>query len=112
MISIEASIALFVKDGFVRHTLGDFLVVILLYCLIKSFFNIKPIVAAWIVLVVATFIELGQYFDLLSKLDLAENPVARLVLGTTFSIADLLAYLAGIIAVVIVEKTRNSRLNP
>lgn len=108
LLSAEIFIATFIKSGFLRHTLGDFLVVIMLYCLIKSFFSIKPLAAAWIVLLFATFIEIGQYFDLLNKLELGQNSIAKLVLGTTFSIADLLAYLLGVMTVVVIEKTRRS----
>ena len=62
--------------------------------------------AAWIVLIVATSIEIGQYFDLLSKLNLEQNSIAKLVLGSTFSSGDLIAYLLGIITVVVIEKNR------
>lgn len=37
LFNIEISIALFIKQPFVRYFLGDVLVVILMYCCIKSF---------------------------------------------------------------------------
>ncbi len=103
LLTIEVGIATLIKSGFVRHTLGDFLAVIMVYCLIKSFFNIKPLVAAWIVLVFSTLVEIGQYFDLLEALNWNHNPIANVVLGNTFSYTDLVAYMLGIITVMILE---------
>ena len=38
---VEAAIAYYLKDGFIRHTFGDYLVVIMLYLFLKSFIKIK-----------------------------------------------------------------------
>ena len=64
LLLIEIAIALLLKDGFIRHTFGDFLVVILLYCFIKSFINIKPLPLAITVLLIAfaiVFFTTRQY---------------------------------------------------
>ena len=103
LLIIEIGIATFISGGFIRHFFGDFLVVIMLYCLIMSFFRIKPLVAAWIVLIVATLIEVGQYFHVLEMIGLQNNKIANIVLGNTFSYGDLIAYLVGIIVVVVLE---------
>ncbi len=110
LLIIEICIATFITTGFIRHTAGDFLVVIMLYCLLKSFINIKPLFAAWITLLISTGIEVGQFFDLLDELGLRENRLANIILGNAFSYGDLLAYLMGIIAVMIVEHRRENRL--
>ena len=60
LFTIEACIAHFLKSGFIRHTFGDFLAIIMLYCLLKSFINIKPIPAAIIVLLISFTIEFLQ----------------------------------------------------
>ncbi|NNK74086.1 MAG: DUF2809 domain-containing protein [Flavobacteriaceae bacterium] len=109
ILLIEVCIATFLKSGFIRHTFGDFLVVIMLYCFIKSFINLKPLLAAWIVLIFATGIEIGQFFNVLDRFDLRANPLANLVLGNTFSYSDLIAYTLGIITVIIVENKFSKR---
>ena len=103
LLIIEACIAYFLKTGFIRHSFGDFIVVIMLYCLLKSFINIKPVYLALIVLFISFSIEFLQLFNLLEKLNLTENKIARIVLGNTFHINDLIAYSLGIITVLIVE---------
>ena len=108
LLIIEIGIATFVSGGFIRHFFGDFLVVIMLYCLIMSLFKIKSLVAAWIVLIIATLIELGQYFKILERLDMQDSRILNIVLGNTFSYGDLIAYLLGIIVVVILENKYNN----
>ncbi|WP_223033775.1 ribosomal maturation YjgA family protein [Hanstruepera marina] len=105
LFTIEFLIAIYLKDGFIRHTFGDFLVVILLYCFIKSFININPLSAGILVLIIAFTIEFLQLFQLLKFLNLEHNYIAKLVLGSTFQIGDLVAYILGIITVLLVEKS-------
>jgi len=100
---IEAYIAYFFKTGFIRHSFGDYIVVIMLYCLLKSFINTKPLYLALIVLFVSFCIEFLQLFNLLEKLKITENEVAKIVLGNTFHINDLIAYTIGITTVLIIE---------
>ena len=103
LLLIETCIAVLIPDGFIRQYFGDFLVVILIYCLLMSLFKLKPLAAAWMVLILATAIEIGQYFKVLDILGLGDNPLAILVLGNTFSLADLIAYFLGITTVVVIE---------
>ena len=99
----EALIATFLKTGFIRHTFGDFLIVILLYCFIKSFLIIKPIHAALCVLIISFIIEFLQLGNLLEHLNLQKSTIAKIVLGSTFQISDLVAYTLGVIAVLLIE---------
>lgn len=99
-------IALYVHDKFIRPYVGDALVVILLYCLLKSFVKIKPFTAAFIVLTFAILIEIGQYFQLVKILGLSENKLASVVIGTSFSWEDILAYLAGTIFILLFDKEK------
>lgn len=103
ILLIEVCIAYFLKTGFIRHTFGDFLVVILLYCLLKSFINIKPITMAIIVLFISFTIEFLQLTPFLEWLNLHDNTLAKTVLGSTFHITDLVAYTLGIITIIIAE---------
>ncbi|WP_412463941.1 DUF2809 domain-containing protein [Flavobacterium mekongense] len=101
---IEVVIALFVKDKFIRPYLGDVLVVILIYCFVKSFVKISVFKTALGVLLFAFTIEILQYCSLVEKLKLQHNTVAKTVIGTSFSWEDILAYIAGILIVLIAEK--------
>ncbi|MFC5195284.1 DUF2809 domain-containing protein [Bizionia hallyeonensis] len=100
---IEGLIAYFLKTGFIRHTFGDFLIVILLYCFAKSFINAKPIPVAFAVLLFAFIIEFLQLGNLLEHLKLQNNTFAILILGSTFHVSDLIAYTLGIVTVLIFE---------
>ena len=109
MLIIEAVIAIFVKNGFVRSTFGDFLVVILVYCFVKSFVNCKPKYAAVGVLIFAYIVEFLQLFNLLELFNLQKNYFAKTILGSTFQISDLIAYTLGIISILIVEYSISNR---
>jgi len=104
LLLIEVVIALFVKDRFIRPYLGDVLVVILIYCFVKSFIKISVYKAALGVLLFAFTIEILQYCSLVEKLKLQHNTVAKTVIGTSFSWEDILAYITGILIVLIAEK--------
>ena len=43
LFMIEVLIALFVHDSFIRPYLGDFLVVILIYCAVRTFIKASPL---------------------------------------------------------------------
>lgn len=101
---VEAAIAFFLKDGFIRHTFGDYLVVMLLYCFFKSFLKAKPISIAIMVLIIAYIIEFLQLTNILSYFNLDHSTAAKLIFGNTFHISDLVAYTLGIITVVLIEK--------
>ncbi len=103
----EALIAVYLKDGFIRHTFGDFLVVILVYCFLKSILNYKSYQIALVVFVISFVIEFLQLTSFLELLHLEQNKLAKIVLGSTFSISDLVAYTLGIISIVIFEHKRH-----
>ena len=112
LLATETAIAVFFKTGFIRHTFGDFLVVILLYCLIKSFWNAQPLTIGIIVLLIAYIIELLQLFNLLEYLNLTNSSTAKIILGNTFQFSDLVAYTLGILAILFIElQIRAHRLN-
>ena len=105
LLLVEVCIALFIKDRFIRPYVGDYLVVILMYCFIKTFFNASPVLVGSGVLLFAIAVEIGQYFDLVELLHLSHSELARTIVGTGFDWGDLLAYLLGILTVMIFEKT-------
>ena len=101
---VEIMIALFVNDTFVRPYLGDVLVVILIYCFLKSFLKLSVLTTAVFVLFFAFSVEFLQFLNIVEKLHLENTKIARTVIGTSFSWIDLLTYIIGIAIVLIVEK--------
>jgi len=101
---VEVLIALFVHNNFVRPYIGDVLVVILLYCFLKSFLPLPVFSAATVVLLFSFTVEFLQFINIVNKLGLGKSKMARIIIGTSFSWLDLLSYSVGIIIVMVVEK--------
>lgn len=91
---IEGLIALF-AGGLLRTFVGDVLVIPLLFCLVCSCLKGPPHSITIAILVFAWAVEIAQAFELIVWLGLADNTLARIVLGATFDWHDLLAYLLG-----------------
>ncbi len=103
LLTVEVLIAMYLKSGFIRYTVGDFLVVILLYCFFKSFLNSNAITLAIAVLAVAYLIELSQLFNVLKWFRLENNYLAKLIMGSTFQVSDLVAYSLGMLSFLIID---------
>lgn len=101
---IEILIALFIHDDFIRPYLGDVLVVILLYCFLKSFLKLPVLNVALFVLIISFTIEFLQFLNIVEKLSLENSQIVKTVIGTSFSWIDLLTYIAGITIIIITEK--------
>lgn len=110
LFATEVVIAVYIKDAFVRPYIGDLLVVILIYSVIKTFVNVKPVNTAIVVFIFACLIEVSQYFKLVELLGLANTQIAATVLGTWFSFVDILMYALGTLVIIGAEtyfKTKN-----
>ncbi len=101
---VEYMIALFVHDRIIRPFIGDLLVVILIYCFIQAFFKLPVLSTALSVLAFSFAVEFLQYFKLVEILGLQDNKSARIIIGTSFSWWDILAYMGGILVVIVCEK--------
>lgn len=101
---VETVIALFVHDQFTRPYFGDVLVVILIYCLLKSFLNLSVWTTAIIVFCFSFCVEFTQHLNLIGKLGLEHSGIAKAILGNSFAWLDLLAYVTGILSVISIEK--------
>ncbi|WPU96679.1 DUF2809 domain-containing protein [Mucilaginibacter sabulilitoris] len=106
LLLIEVCIGKYAHDNLIRPYGGDFLVVILIYCMVKSFWNAPVIKAAALVLLFAYAVEVSQYFHLVALLHLQHSATALMVLGSAFSWMDMFCYTLGIALVIIVEKIR------
>jgi hypothetical protein len=106
LLIIEICIAVFLHDPFIRPYFGDFLVVILIYCFVRSFLNVSVWKTAIVVLLFAWFIEMMQYFQLVQKLGLENNKWARTIIGNSFGWEDMAAYTFGIMAILLLERKK------
>jgi len=104
LFAIEVLIALFVHDRIIRPYIGDVLVVILIYCFVKSFLELPVLAVAIFVLLFSFGIEYLQYLNIIEKLGLQESKIARTIIGTSFAWIDLVCYIVGIIITLIGEK--------
>ena len=93
---------LFTK-GFLRHTFGDYLVVILMYCFIKSFIQLSNSTLAILVLCIAFGIEFLQLTHLQETALFKSLPFIKTILGTNFDILDLFAYILGVGTITILD---------
>src|SRR5258707_487610 len=85
LLFTEILIGVYLHDALIRPYGGDFLVVILLYCFVKSFFNTRVFPTACSVLIFAYLIELSQYFHLVVLLGLQNSRIAVMLMGNYFS---------------------------
>ena len=109
LFAIEVCIALFVRDAFIRPYIGDVLAVGLVYAALCAITPLRMIPAIAITLAIALVIEIAQAMNLLGAIGLADNQLARIVLGGAFDWLDLAAYAAGAILVAAVELARRRR---
>ncbi|HET8753898.1 MAG TPA: DUF2809 domain-containing protein [Salinimicrobium sp.] len=109
LLLIEISIALFVHDNFIRPYFGDFLVVILIYCSLKSFIPISPGKAAFLVTIFALLVEFLQYLNFVALIGLQDSKIANVILGNSFAWLDIFCYLAGILFILLVENIFSRR---
>lgn len=101
---IEILIALYIHDTIIRPYIGDVLVVILIYCFIKSFLKLPVLPVAVFVLLFSFCTEFLQYLQIVEKLGLQNSTIAKTIIGTSFAWIDILCYIAGICIVLIAEK--------
>ncbi|UMQ40473.1 DUF2809 domain-containing protein [Chryseobacterium sp. Y16C] len=102
----EVLIATRLKDiFFVRAYLGDVIVVILLYTLIKSFFSItdneKLILG---ILIFSCLVEFAQHFNIAEKLGFRPGSIMYIVIGNSFSWIDIVCYAVGCLLLYILVK--------
>ncbi|MBQ8402784.1 MAG: DUF2809 domain-containing protein [Clostridia bacterium] len=103
LLAVEVCIALFVRDRFIRPYGGDILVTVLICCFLRIFLPGLPYLPVYVFLF-AMAVEVGQYFDFVALLGLGENRFFRILLGSTFSMADLFCYLIGCVLFTAAER--------
>lgn len=104
LTAIEIYIGVKMHDDFVRPYVGDYLVVILLYCLLRGLSRVPIRPAAISVLLFSYGVETGQYFHIADRLGFTQPSLMRTLIGTFFTWNDILCYTLGILSVLGVEK--------
>nr|WP_313183732.1 DUF2809 domain-containing protein [Lacrimispora sp.] len=106
---IEVLIAVFVNDKFIRPYVGDMLVVVLIYCFIRSFVGREVKLLPLYIFVFAALTEVGQYFHLAKLLGLGDYKIARIIIGSTFDLKDIACYLAGCTGLFLYEMAKRRK---
>ena len=91
----ECLIALFVHDRIVRPYIGDLLVVILIYMVVRSFIPKGIYKLPLYVFIFAVIVEILQFVDVVGLLRVSDMVVARTIIGTNFSWIDIIMYAIG-----------------
>lgn len=107
ILVIESLIAIYIHDDIIRPYIGDILVVILMYTFIRAFIDKR---LKWLPVYLfgfATAIEMAQHFNLLELLNLQGNKIARIILGSSFDVKDILCYLIGTVIIIAWEFKEN-----
>ena len=89
--------------GFVRGSVGDILVVILLFSLLRIIFTDKPKSLPLLVFAFAVIIEILQYFEFVSLIGMSDNSIVSIALGGTFSFGDIACYAAGAVICLLID---------
>src|ERR1700752_2122684 len=85
---IEAIIGLYTHDAFIRPFMGDLLIGVFIYCVIKSFIASPVWPTAIFTLLVCYTAETLQYLHFLDHMGWQNSKLAQIVFGTTFSWGD------------------------
>ena len=105
----EILIAKFAHDQIIRPHVGDLLVVILIYCFVKSFLDTPYIKTALAVLLFSYTVEALQYFHVVNRMGLEDSNLAKIIIGTYFEWIDLVAYTLGIAIVIYLESVSTKK---
>ena len=111
LFGVETGIALYARDRIIRPYGGDFLVVILLYCILRCFTRASVKKSCLMVLLFSYVIEMLQYFHFADKLGLKHGSIPYILLGNYFTWADIISYTLGIGTVLMIESI-NQRTKP
>ena len=110
LLIVEICIALFMHDRIVRPFVGDVLVVGVIYFFIRSFINKLRLLPMYVFLF-ACFVEVGQYFNLVSILHMENFKAARIIMGSNFDFNDIFCYLIGTIFLFVYEAFCSQKFN-
>ncbi len=96
---VEVSIAIWIDDAIIRPFFGDFLAVIALFFLLKTFLVMSDLNLAFASLGIAYLLEFLQYCNFIQFIGLEKHNIIAIALGISFDWRDIFAYTLGIFAV-------------
>ena len=113
LLAAEVLIGIY-ATGWARNYLGDVLVVILLYVLVRLVSPEKP--ANWYIvptciLLFAFIVEFMQLWGFCDRFGIT-NRLLRIIIGTGFSWVDILSYTIGILPCYVVDYLLHGKLRP
>lgn len=108
LLIVEAAIAIYVHDDFIRPYIGDVLVVGVVYSFVRIFVPDGVKLMPLYVFLFAAAVETLQYFQLVKLLGLEGNAFARIIIGATFDVKDIMCYFAGMLIIAALETWRKS----
>ena len=103
LLCIEILIAICVHDTFIRPYVGDLLVVVVLYCIVRVIIPDKYRLMPFWIFVFAAFIECLQYMKWVERFGIENNAFLRILMGATFDWKDIVCYGIGCILLGIYE---------
>ncbi len=103
ILIIEIIIAKYEFHHIIRGFVGDVLVIPLIYHFIRSCWDISPKKLMPWILLFAGCVEVLQFFRLVNLFGI-ESEFIKVIIGTTFDIWDLVAYLIGAFLVLFIKK--------
>lgn len=109
ILAAEVLIALFVRDNFIRPYVGDMLVTVVICLFLRGFTPLKTKLLALFVFIFSAAVEIGQYFDFVALIGLSDNRFFSVLLGRTFSLADIICYGIGCIVFFAAEELLKKR---
>ncbi|SHJ82130.1 Protein of unknown function [Clostridium cavendishii DSM 21758] len=110
LLLTEIFIALFVHDTIIRPYIGDILVVILIYTLIKGFTKKSIRHLPIYLFLFATTVEIMQYFHIVRVLHLEKHKIIATIIGDSFDLQDILCYFIGTMILIMFEKMSKNPL--
>ena len=83
LVLLEVLIGAFVHDSFIRPYVGDALVVIVLYCMVRIIIPEKVYWLPIAIFLFAVFVEIMQGINIIGLLGI-QNSILKIALGSTF----------------------------
>lgn len=109
LLAIEVFIALYFKSGFIRYSVGDMIVTLLLYTFVRIFIPEKIKLMPLYIFIFACLVEYLQSINIVGILGLENSAFFRTLIGTVFSWEDILCYSVGCIVAGVYEVIKLKR---
>ena len=102
LFAVEALIAVYVHDDFVRPYVGDMIVTVVVWSFARIIFPDKFKLMSLYVMIFAILVEVGQYFNYVELLGVT-NPILVTMMGTSFAWADIACYAVGCVIAAVAD---------